>query len=442
MKKNRLTIALFALVAISILAACAKSPAPTAVPSPTPTPTPVPVKAISIDTKIDPTGFLAALPSAEVDCATSAVGGRDKLINLVSLAENSTEGINSTQLRVLASCISDETVQRVVTGQLELETGGLSAATTDCVAQYTGGINFASLFSGEAEGQETVVSTLQTLFCLSPEERRALESSNQSILEVTQLGGIDALECAVDGAGTDGLAAFGNIFNADGAVDPLAVGEFMPLLIDCGVVDDDSFKSAGITTEQFSCLFGELDSETLARFMALVGDPSATLDLTLGASLLSAMTTCGLDLQAILDDAGSTGFDPRGPGRPTVPAISPDLLICLTENGVSPAIVSNYVVGTADASDLTLSAALTICEGAGNDGTGGQIVIPDGNGGTTTIDPATFDSLPITAEQVQCLIAEMGSEQLNGIVNGTVSPLTALAALGACNISITDLLGG
>lgn len=229
-------------------------------------------------------------------------------------------------------------------------------------------------------------------------------------------------------------------------MDPLAVGEFMPYLIDCGVVDDDSFESAGISADQFSCLFAELDTETLTDFMALAQDPSTTPDLTSAASLFAAMSTCGLDLQEILDAAGSTSSGSGGgSGGSLVPVISTDLLVCLTDNGVSTSLVSSYAVGAIDASDPALASALAACAGSGSIGGGaggGGVVIPDGSGRTRTIDPSVFESLPISAEQVQCMIEELGAETLQGIVAGTVSPLTALGALSACDISITDLLAG
>ena len=443
-KKNSLTLALLALVATVILAACASSPSPTATPAPTATPTPVPPQVIKVDPKTVPADFLAAIPSAEVDCATSAIGGLDRLTKLVSQSEDNTDDISRTQLNVLGSCISNATVQRVILGQLELETGGLSPETTACVSRYTDGIDFASLFSGQVIDQDTVVSTLQALFCLSPGERKALENSDQTLIEITQLGGIDALECAIDRAGTDQLAAFAGIFDDDGSVDLLAVGEFMPFLIDCGVVEEDSFQSAGITSAQLSCLFEQLDPEALASFLAITKNPSATPDLTTAASLFAAMGACGLDLQEIIEKSGSTGIDPVGTGGSSVPSMSADLLVCLVDNGVSSSVVSNYAIGLADTSDPKLTAALALCEGeaSSSGGTDGMIVVPDGSGGTTSIDPATFDSLPITAEQVECLVAEMGADQLEGIVAGTVSPLVALGALGACNISIADLLAG
>lgn len=150
LKKNRLAFAILALFAMTVLAACATSkPASTATPVPTATPTPVPVESIDIDPTVDPEGFLAALPSAEVDCAASAVGGMNMLIELISFEEGIRADISDPKLKVLASCMSDDTMRQVVVGQLKLETGGLSASTTACVAGHTDGIDFASMFSGK-----------------------------------------------------------------------------------------------------------------------------------------------------------------------------------------------------------------------------------------------------------------------------------------------------
>jgi hypothetical protein len=443
LNKKHLVFTVFAILTMTVLGACASAQAtvPTAV-TEVATATPVPIQAISIDSQADPEGFLAAIPAAEVDCASSAVGGRDELINLVSLSDANTDAISDTQLSVLASCISDSTMKRVVVGQLELETGGLSDETLACVNQYAEGIDFSSLFSGQVTGRDTIVSTLQALFCLSPAERAALESNEQSIIEITQIGGIDALECAVDSAGTERLNAFADIFSVDGSVDTEAVGEFMPYLIDCGVVDDDSFQSAGITSDQFSCLFANLDPDTLASLTNITDNPSATPDISTAATLFEAMGECGLDLQEILDSANGSDFELPDVGT-GIPAISPELLVCLTDNGISSTVVSNYAVGLADTTDPDLMAALAICDGSSSGSSSGDgVVVPNGSGGTTTVDPAVFDALPITAEQAICLIDEVGAETLDGIAAGTSNILSVLPALGVCEISIADLLAG
>ncbi len=444
-KKNRLAIVFLALFATTVLAACAATAASTPTPAPTATPTPEPVRSIAIDPQVDPNGFLAALPAGEVDCASSVIGGSDTLTKLITLSEDATAGIDDTRLKVLASCFSDDTVQKVVVGQLELETGGLSAATTDCVRSYTAGIDFASLFSGQVVEEDTIVSTLQSLFCLSSRERKALEASDQEIIRITQLGGIDALECAVDGAGPNGLTEFGDIFGTDGTVDTAAVGRFMPLLIDCGVIEDAEITSSPFSADQFSCLFEHIDLETLNEFLSVAGTPGTTPDLGSAAELISAMTECGLDLQTLIENSEPTTVDPPVTGSTGEPVFSTDVLLCLTENGVSSSLAASYAAGLVDASDPDVASALAACEGGSTGsggGTGSGIVVPDGSGGSTTIDSTFLDALPVTPEQAQCLIDEVGLDQLEGIAAGTSSPLTIIGALGVCKISISDLLAG
>ncbi len=441
--RTRLALAtLLSVVAIFAFAACsstAATPTATSVPTEVPTPTPVPIKVISIDPEQDAEGFLAALPASEVDCATSAVGGHEQLVSLISSQGDAADGISDIQLRVLASCIGNETMKSIVVGQLQIAAGGLSDATVACISQYTDGIDFAGVFSGQIVESDAIVSTLQALFCLSPEERASLEKSGTDLVSVDQMGGIDALECAVDGAGPDGIQVFASMFGADGEVDPLAVSKFMQLMIDCGVVDDEAFASSGMTADQMSCMFEKLDPAALDSLLTITDGTSGTPDLAAAASVFTALSDCGIDLQSLIDASNTAG------GTPSITEeISGDLLVCLTENGVSPATASNYAAGLIDSSSPEIAQVLEICV-SGSSGTApgeGGITIPDGGGGTTTIDPAVFESLPITAEQAQCLIDEIGAEQLAGIADGTVSPLTALAALGACDIAIADLLGG
>jgi hypothetical protein len=127
------------------------------------------------------------------------------------------------------------------------------------------------------------------------------------------------------------------------------------------------------------------------------------------------MGECGLDLQEILDSANGSDFELPDVGT-GIPAISPELLVCLTDNGISSTVVSNYAVGLADTTDPDLMAALAICDGSSSGSSSGDgVVVPNGSGGTTTVDPAVFDALPITAEQAICLIDEVGAETLDGI---------------------------
>lgn len=444
LKKNRLAIVLFALFSLTVVAACSAQAAdPTATPQPTATPTPVPVETIKIDPQTDPAGFLAALPAAEVDCAASAIGGVDVLTDFVSLDEDLVPDLTDVELRVMAACMSNDTMQKIVIGQLELEAGGLTASTSACVATHTDGIDFATLFSGQAVEQDTIISTMQALFCLNAEERRSLESSDQEIIGIADVGGIDALECAVDGAGPTGLQQFGAMFDSDGSVDASAVGEFMPVLIECGVLNDSTFAETGISAEQYSCIFSRVDTDTLDSILSISDDPNATPDLSSAAALIGAFAECGIDLQSLIDsssDPGSVG-DPTG-SMNGGSEVTSELLVCLSDNGVSASLIADHAAGISVTGDSTFDAALAACENGSGSSSGGGIVIPDSTGGSTTIDPAVFEALPISAEQAQCLIDEVGAEQLAGIADGSVSPLAVLGALGACNISIADLIAG
>jgi hypothetical protein len=134
-------------------------------------------------------------------------------------------------------------------------------------------------------------------------------------------------------------------------------------------------------------------------------------------------------------EGGVTG--PDGSGEPVLPV---EVLTCLTEHGVTADVALSFAAGLADTSEATLAAAIEACIGA-DEGEEG-VVVPDGSGGTTTIDPAIFESLPISAEQAQCLVDTIGAEQLEGIANGTVSPVTVLGALSTCGITLTELLAG
>ena len=156
------------------------------------------------------------------------------------------------------------------------------------------------------------------------------------------------------------------------------------------------------------------------------------------------------DLQTLLENSEPTLVDPSYGGSTGGAIVSSEQLLCLIDNGVSSSVASSYAAGLIDTSDPAIESALATCEGGSSGGstggsgggTGGVIVVPDGSGGSTTIDPTILDALPVSAEQAQCLIEEVGLDQLEGIADGTVNPLAVLGALGTCNISISDLLAG
>ena len=113
-QKSVTFLAIAALMAVVI--ACSSSPKPTAAPVPptatrvpTATVTPVPVAPIEIDPIVNPVGFLRTLPADEATCAIDAVGGRDRMIALMSSSLGG-ERLTVAEANALDNCCSEDTV--------------------------------------------------------------------------------------------------------------------------------------------------------------------------------------------------------------------------------------------------------------------------------------------------------------------------------------------
>lgn len=434
---NRIILIVIAAFAVTALAACGtSSSSPTTTPEPSPTVTPVPVSAsITIDPEADPTGFLNALPQTEVQCAASAVGGQENLIRLVSRVDGNTDGISDQQLNIMASCVSDETVASIAIGQLELQAGTLSFTTKACVSRHIAEIDFSYFFDDSDIDANSTVASLQAIFCLTADERIALETSDLDLFDFGEIGGIAALECSIDAAGPTGLQDYAEFTSGESSENAALASRFIPILIECGVMTDSDFEDTGITATQIACLFNELDEDAVSSFYGLQNDPDAEIDFSIATDLIAAMVACDINTESLL--GGLTGIvDDPEIDISQIPTVSTEIILCLGDNGVGAGLLADYLAGQADLNDSTLASALEICAG---DGDGEGIVIPDGNGGTTTLDPSIVESLPFTLEEIQCIVDEVGVEQLEGLANGTTSPLSLLGALGACDISLSDL---
>lgn len=435
---NRLILIVIAAFAVTALAACGTSSSndPTVTPEPSATPTPVPITAsIAIDPEADPVGFLNALPQTEVRCAASAVGGQENLVRLVSRADDNTDGISDQQLNIMASCISDETVASIAIGQLELQAGELSFTTQTCISSHMAEIDFSYFFDDSDIDSDSMVASLQAIFCLSSDERIALETSDLDLFEFGEIGGIAAIECSIDAAGPTGLQDYAEFASGESSENAELASKFIPILIECGVMTDSDFDDTGMTATEIACLFNELDENAISSFYDISNDPDTALDLSVLGDFIAAMATCEIDTESLLGGLSGIGDDPQI-DVPDVPIVSTETILCLTDNGVGAGLLADYLAGQADPNDSTLLSALEICLGDGN---GEGVMIPDGNGGTTTLDPSVVESLPFTIEEIQCIVDEAGVEQLEALANGTASPLSLLGALGACDISLSDL---
>ncbi len=394
--RKSLAFSLFAAVLVVVMA-CASTVStptsvpptatpipPTATPTPEPTSTPVPVAPITIDPTRDPAGFLEALPATEAACLSDALGGRYRVLAILESALES-DPISPTEARAIDGCVSDETVQSVFVGQIERESGGLSDATVICIGEQIGGLSAAALFVDEPQ-VDAAISLLKGIFCLDHEERAAISASTAAY-GFGDFGGIDGLECVVNGVGPTGLADLMGALSSGASddIDFSALSDLFPVLVECGVLDDSAFEESGITADQVACLLDALGVSGLALL-----DPEAP-DPELGdlAAIFTALDACGIDMEELLQGAALL-LDPNGSG-----------------DAVTGPTATVQVEPTAD----------------------------------SPVAPVAGDiDLPFTEEQIACLADELGEEVVLNLLAGGAPDLTLFAALDTCGIDIMSLL--
>ena len=362
------------------IACSSEAPTPTPVPptptvTPTPTPVPVPVKPIEIDPSADPVGFLSALPESEATCAVDSLGGRESVLAMLESGVGSTK-LSNEEADALDACLSDETVQAVFIGQLSKDAGSLSDGTLSCISEKTTGMSAAGLFM-EQPATDSVISSLQGIFCLNHEEREALSASDSNY-GFSEFGGVDSLECVVNGVGPTGLQ---DLLGAAGgsSADITALGDLFPLMIECGAIDDSTFEETGFTADQVGCVISELGVDGLA----LLDPDGAEPDLSVLGPLLLALGTCEIEIEGLLG----------GSALPVDPNPSADPKVLPTVQVEIPEVVEDL-------------------------------------------------DLPFTEEQMTCLVAKIGKDKITKLLEGGAPDISMFAALATCKVDLTALLGG
>jgi hypothetical protein len=291
--------------------------------------------------------------------------------------------LTESEAAALDGCLSDETVRAVFIGQLSREAGTLSDATIICIGEQIGGMSAAGLFLDEPAA-DVIISSLKGVFCLSHEEREAI-SASEAFFGFGELGGIDAIECVVNGVGPTGLEDLLGVFSAD-SIDFALIGDQFPLLIDCGAINDALFEDTGLTADQFGCVLSSLGEDGLALLDPTAAEP----DFSEIGAVLIALGDCGIEIADLLESSEL----PLDPDAMTDPAGS------LIDPTVIPTV---------------------------------QIESPE--------DVADLD-LPFTPEQIICLTAELGEDEIANLLAGGAPDLSLFAALGTCEVDIGALLGG
>ena len=353
-------------------------PTPTPTPTPTPIPTPVPVEPITINPAEDPSGFFEALPASEAACVTDALGGRDRVIAMLKHTLGQ-DPLTPSEIDAVDACISDATVHSVFVGQLEREGGDLSDATVACLSQQIVGLSATALFVAKPAVDDTI-SLLKGIFCLNHDEREAI-SATDAAYGFGDYGGIDALECVVNGVGPTGLTGLLGAFSS-GDIDFAALSDIFPLLIECGAVNDSVFEQTGVTVDQVGCLLSELGESSLGLL-----DPDATTpDLSELTAVFAVLGTCGISLDDLMDNA-LLQLDPSG--------------------SVNATVVPASTVQVESTPEVTAAAGIAEL---------------------------------FTTEQIACLASELGAEEVDNLLAGGVPDLSLFAALSACGVDVMSLL--
>ncbi|MCH7738898.1 MAG: hypothetical protein IIC93_01990, partial [Chloroflexi bacterium] len=173
-----------AAVAVAMVAAIAcgsddtstESQAPAAGPTATPLPT-VSSEPITADPDDDTAAFIAALPESERQCLVDTLG-EAVFGNLLD-----GEGPSDEDGRAILGCLSNDTIKRVIVGQVIAQGGiELSEATLACVDDRLSTVDFVSLgfllfdaSGNESAGLDTqqaanvALSLFPAIFCLNDE---------------------------------------------------------------------------------------------------------------------------------------------------------------------------------------------------------------------------------------------------------------------------------
>ena len=415
--------AILSVVAIATIAVACGSDEPAAEPITVPTvaPTPTPehgLAPISVNPEEDPTGFLAALPSGEQSCIRTSLG--DGRFEELFAPE---EDPSTAELTALLACVSDDTILNVAIGVALAESNlTLSDATLSCVSERLKDVDLGTLrllvTDEDTDDLDTTqilqfgLSAFPAIFCLNDAERAGLGGDDSGDAMFAEISGstIDALECAFDAAGPDGLATVLTIVDETDEVSPELLAVVGRVLADC--------------SNELSDL-GLLDGDAGL-------DPGALLEGLLGGDNVPAIP--GLP-EGLLDDLLA------GAGVPTIPDLD-DI----------PLLLDDITIGEVEALSAELRACLedtiTSDQLAQAEGLSGSFAMPDVavmiavlECGEDAVSESGIE-FPVGADTLRCLVAELGEDQVNGIFQGNVAPsLSLFSAIATCGVDLGDLSG-
>ena len=491
-----MSLLLMAVVACQTKASSTTVPTPTATTVPTPTPPPFP-SPITADPDADPAGFFKALPQDESACVVTALGQ--------ARVDQITGGVEPTdkEKQVLEGCLSQETFARIMIGEVVRRAGGLSDETLGCMWDSLAGADVKALSSMESEDSIGGLGAfLSMALCLSDEEAALLlegvgpdelpiaemrcvaEQLDMGMLADMFAGGaaemspevlLAMLECGLAAMGDEGdgppftaeqFACLQTALNEDdmaamfgGEGGPNV--EIMLAMLECGLEGGPDGDGIPFNAEQLACLQGVLSADDMAAMISDESRPSVEIMLAMlecgleggpdgdGIPFNAEQLTClqaalsADDMAAMMGGEGAPSLeimlaalkcglatpDAEGDGLP----FTADQLVCL-EATLGRELLDQLIGQEGEPSIQVVLAALEC----------GLDLRDSGDGPTDSGGPASgIDGLPVTAEQLACLVDGLGDGAIEELLSGQRTPnFGDLLVLAACNLDLEAILSG
>ena len=440
-------LALFIVISIltAVSASCSNEPsAPTQIPlPPTPSlavttpafpspttvlsPTVVPFQPIVLNLQKD--SLFKALPQDEASCLATGLGGREKAASLIDPNYRSGFSGNSLSDEVLDAtkrCISQQTVNELLVGQITLDSVALSNTTVNCIEEKTIGVPIEVILTIATTdiALDSVFVLLQSALCLNTQERENILKTD-SFFAFNDFGGINAIECAANKLGpinlTDVLEAL-QVDDSGDVFDLSKIPEHLPLLIECHVLDDSTFESTGLSASQISCLLKENEEKTIQIMESASNGSLGIKDLV---EISVAIEACELALEDLIQAVGIQVTPQPKANKPATSQVAPKATPSEPEN-----LPAKPQPTATEPTTLQVTPEPT-SEKLSEDKQPSDTATP-----TTSLDLESIFS----DEQLECLRKELGEDTIDMLLAGGAPDITMFPVLTSCSIDVGSLL--
>ena len=391
-----------------------------------PSPTIVPFQPITLDRQKD--SLFEALPAYESSCLADNLGGREKAASVIDLSYTSGllgSSLSAEVLDATNKCITQQTVDELIVGQMTVDSVGISDTTVNCIREKTSGVPIEIILATTTQdiAFDSIFVLLQSALCLNIQERENV-SKSESFFGFSEFGGINAIECAANKLGPTDLMNVLEAFRTDDSgklFDFSMIPDQVPLLIECGLIGDSAFASTGLSAQQIGCLLKENEEKT-TQIMESASDGS--LEIKDLAEISVAIEACELALEDLIQAVGI-----QVTPQPT--ATEPALQITAETTARDPANVQVTPQPTA-----TEPASLQITPKA----TSKESIEDKQHSDTATSTTSPDLESIFSDEQLECLRKELGEDMIDMLLTGGAPNIAMRPVLTSCSIELSSLL--